>query len=148
MSVIVRNNMASLKKKVFTCDFDETLAETNARQEGPLWVYSGMDPIVRVIDFVKEKVSNGHDMYIITFRPEHEKAEVKSFLMDYEIPYKGIFCTGGGPKTQIMLDLEAEFHIDDNVEVLVLAKMAGINGLLVDHGQDKKNVTAQYFEKI
>jgi uncharacterized HAD superfamily protein len=135
-------------RKVFTCDFDETLAETNAQHNGILWTYSGMEPITRVINFVKEKIEEGYDMYIITFRPESEKAEVKSFLINYDIPYKGIYCTGGNKKTQIMLDLESEFHIDDNVEVLVLAKLAGIRGILVDHGQDEKNVTAKYFEKI
>jgi FMN phosphatase YigB (HAD superfamily) len=137
-----------MNKKVFTCDFDETLAETNAQQNGLLWTYSGMDPIYRVISFVKDKIAEGYDMYIITFRPESESAEVKSFLINYDIPCKGIYCTGGGVKTKIMEKLGAEFHIDDNVEVLVLAKLAGIDGILVDHGQDQKNVTAKLFKKI
>jgi uncharacterized HAD superfamily protein len=131
-------------KKIITVDFDETLAETIPSG----WGGSGLTPIKRIIDFVKEQHAQGAELHIVTFRDWSNKKEVESFCRLYKIPVRSITCTEGKNKVPFIQKLNSSLHIDDSVEVCTLCIMAGIDVLLVDNGQENFNTTAKFIPKI
>ena len=134
-----------MTRKVLTVDFDNTLATTKFIDPFDVEI---LEPIDRVIDFVKQKHQEDWEVHIVTFRyPEHRK-EVQDFCEDQNIPISSIVCTCSHPKTESLLKLKSDLHIDDHVETLVLAKQAGIDVLMVDWDQEDYNSTAKLFKKI
>jgi hypothetical protein len=136
-------------RKCITIDFDETLAKTDTCWNG--WMHLGagtISPIPEVIEFVREKHSEGTEIHIVTFRSEEHRQEVIDFVKEHDLPVKEIHCTGGEDKTPILLKVGSELHVDDFVETLVLAQLKGIDCLLVDAGQHETNSTAKLFECI
>jgi uncharacterized HAD superfamily protein len=73
---------------------------------------------------------------------------VQDFCEDHNIPISSVVCTCSNPKTESLLKLKSDLHIDDHVETLVLAKQAGIDVLMVDWDQEDYNSTAKLFTKI
>ena len=137
-------------KKIITVDFDETLFDTQPMQVGWGWVSTGtLHPIKRVHDFVKQKAEQGSEIHVVTFRDKGTSGtEVEDLIAKHNLPVKSIIYTATKPKTPYLKKLNSSLHIDDDVEVCMLASMAGINCLLVDHGQEDKNETAKLFNKI
>lgn len=132
-------------KKVLTVDFDDTLAATITSG----WGGSSLKPIPRVMNFVFDKVRSGEwDAHIVSFRSEADKQEMIDFVKGWKLPIKSIVCTGSKNKTPFLKKLGSKLHIDDNVEVCTLAYMAGIECILVDHGQNDTNEMAKLFPKI
>lgn len=131
-------------KKVLTVDFDDTLAVT----EGGAWHSGNLVPIPRIIDFVKQKHFEGHEVHVVTFRDWRDKQEVESFCKSHKIPINSIVCTEGTNKVPFLKKLNSSLHIDDSVEVCTLCVMAQIEVLLVDWGQDEHNTTAKFLPKI
>lgn len=124
--------------EVITVDFDFTLAEPD--ENGIL------KPVERVVDFVKEKHKEGTKIHIVTFRHEKDRKEVEDFCEDLQIPYESIVCTASESKTPFLKELKSELHIDDDIQTLMMAHLAGIETLLVDWGQN--NCTSRLFDKI
>jgi hypothetical protein len=132
-------------KKIMTVDFDETLAMTVTTG----WGGTSLKPIARVINFVFDKVrSEGWEAHIVSFRSEKDKQEMIDFVKGWKLPIVSIVCTDRSNKTPFLKKLGSKLHIDDSVEVCTLAFMAGIECLLVDHGQDDTNEMAKLFPKI
>lgn len=132
-------------KKVLTVDFDDSLAATITSG----WGGSSLKPIPRVMNFVFDKVRTGEwDAHIVSFRSEADKQEMIDFVKGWKLPIKSIVCTGSKNKTPFLKKLGSKLHIDDDVSVCTLATMAGIDCLLVDHGQDNTNEMAKLFQKI
>jgi hypothetical protein len=129
-----------MNKSVITVDFDWTLAGCDS--DGFLY------PINRVIDFIKKKHSEGFEIHIVTFRHPIDQKEVEDFCKDLEIPIVSIVCTSSQNKVPFLKKLSSTLHIDDSIEVCVLAYQEEIEVLLVDHVQNRYNKTAQYFNKI
>jgi sugar phosphate isomerase/epimerase len=134
-----------MMKKILTVDFDDTLAKSSYHASFDEYT---LEPITRIIDFVKEKHKEGWEIHIVTFRHPQHKKEVEDFCKDYEIPITSVICTSSNPKTDTLLKLKSDLHIDDHVETLVLAKQAGVDVLMVDWNQEDFNSTAKYFDKI
>jgi hypothetical protein len=132
-------------KKVLTVDFDDTLAKSSYLSSFDECI---LQPIERIINFVKQKHEQGWEVHIVTFRHPQHKKEVEDFCKDYEIPISSIVCTSSNPKTDVLLKLKSDLHIDDHIETLVLAKLVGINVLMVDQNQECHNSTAKFFDKI
>jgi hypothetical protein len=137
-------------KKILTVDFDETLFNTNPVQTGWLWVSTGtMEPIQRVHDFVLSKAKEGWDVHVVTFRDKGTSGtEVEDLISKHKLPVKSIVYTSAKTKTPFLKKLKSNLHIDDSIEVCTLASLAGIDCLLVDHGQEYENETAKLFTKI
>lgn len=133
-----------MNNKVLTCDFDETLAITTTTA----WGGTALTPVQRVVDFIKSKIDSGYYVYIVTFRNWNDKKEVVDFCARHGIGIKDVICTEGKTKTEFIKQLNSSLHIDDHVETCTLCVMAGIEVLLVDHGQDEHNTTAKFFNKI
>ena len=131
-------------KKIITVDFDETLAILVTTG----WGGTSLAPIRRVLDFVKKQHNEGAELHVVSFRNWREKAEMEKFCKNHLIPIKSFTCTDGKNKVPVLKKLGSTLHIDDSVEVCTLAYMAGIECLLVDHGQDNKNEMAKLFSKI
>jgi uncharacterized HAD superfamily protein len=130
--------------KVLTVDFDDTLAVTTSTA----WGGTRLMAVERIVDFVKSKISEGFEVHIVTFRSYENKKEVVDFCKGYGIKIKSVVCTEGQTKTEFIKQLNSSLHIDDHVETCTLLTMAGIEVLLVDHGQDEHNTTAKFFNKI
>ena len=139
-----------MTKKVLTTDFDDTLFEDPAYQIGSLWASSGAsaEPIKRVHDFIHEKAKEGYEIHVVTAREEKHVSECWDLIKLYNLPIKSIVAVGGMNKTPHLLSLGTSLHIDDNIQVCVLARQAGIKVLLVDWGQEDINSTAKLFKKI
>ena len=139
-----------MTKKVLTTDFDNTLFEDPAYQIGNLWAASGSsaEPIKRVHDFIHEKAKEGYEIHVVTAREEKHVSECWDLIKLYNLPIKSIVAVGGMNKTPHLLSLGTSLHIDDNIQVCVLARQAGIKVLLVDWGQEDINSTAKLFKKI
>jgi hypothetical protein len=131
-------------KKIFTVDFDDTLAVTTTSG----WGGTSLQPIQRILNFVREKIQDGWEAHIVSFRSEKDKQEMFDFVKGYKLPVRSIVCTGSRNKTPFLKSLGSKLHIDDDVSVCTLAFMAGIECLLVDHGQDDTNEMAKLFPKI
>lgn len=138
--------------KVITVDFDDTLFEDPAYQSssGALWIPAGfqVEPIKKVHDFIHQKAKEGYEIHVVTAREEKHVQECWDLIKLYDLPIKSVVATGGMNKTPFLLSLQTSLHIDDNVQVCVLAKSAGIKTLLVDWGQEDTNSTAKLFNKI
>jgi uncharacterized HAD superfamily protein len=134
-----------MTKKVLTVDFDNTLAASTYLVPFDEEV---LKPVDRVINFVKQKHKEGWEIHIVTFRHPIHRKEVQDFCEDHNIPISSIVCTCSHPKTESLLKLKSDLHIDDHVETLVLAKQAGIDVLMVDWNQEDYNSTAKLFKKI
>jgi hypothetical protein len=130
--------------KVITVDFDDTLATTTFTA----WGGTALSPIKRIVDFVNKKIDEGFEVHVVTFRNYNNKKEVVDFCKGYGIKIKSVVCTEGKTKTEFIKRLNSSLHIDDHVETCTLLTMAGIEVLLVDHGQDENNTTAKLFNKI
>lgn len=122
--------------KILTCDFDDTLQDS----DGYI--------LTRIINFVKQKHSEGFEIHIVSFREEKWKDEMVKFCAWQNIPVKSFVCTGMKNKIPFIQELGAELHIDDNVEVGILCEQAGIDFLLVNWGQENFNSTANLLRKI
>lgn len=133
-----------MNKKILTVDFDLTLADTVVTGLGG----TSLQPIQRILDFVRKKSLEGWEVHIVSFRSEKDKQEMIDFVKGYRLPIKSITCTNSRNKTSFLKDLGSKLHIDDDVSVCTLATMAGIDCLLVDHGQGDTNSMANMFDKI
>lgn len=137
-----------MSKSTVTFDFDHTLAERVSERRGELWIAEGpLKPIDRVVNYLRQ-VSKTHRVHIVSFRKEEDRQEMIEFVELHGLPVERIVCTSGAVKTPFIQELDSILHVDDSVEVLVLARLAGIPGLLVDHGQEETNSTAKLFDKI
>jgi len=139
-----------MTKKVITVDFDQTLFEEPSYQIGSLWAPTGAsaEPIKRVHDFIHEKSKEEFEIHVVTAREEKDVPECWNLIKLYDLPIKSVVAVGGMNKVPALLSLGTSLHIDDNVQVCVLAKQAGIKVLLVDWGQEDTNSTAKLFKKI
>ena len=128
-----------------TVDFDETLAMTVTTG----WGGTSLKPIARVMNFVFDKVRSGDwEAHIVSFRSESDKQEMADFVKGYKLPIVSIVCTDRSNKTPFLKKLGSKLHIDDDVQTCTLAFMAGIECLLVDHGQEVTDEMAKLFPKI
>jgi uncharacterized HAD superfamily protein len=139
-----------MKNKVITVDFDQTLFEEPVSQFGSLWAPTGAsaEPVKRVHDFIHKKAKEGFEIHVVTAREEKHVSECWDLIKLYDLPIKSVVAVGGMSKVPTLLSLQTSLHIDDNVQVCVLAKQAGIKVLLVDCGQEDANSTAKLFKKI
>ena len=132
-------------KKILTVDFDDTLATTIISG----WGGTSLKPIPRIMNFVFDKVRSGEwEAHIVSFRSEDDKQEMIDFVKGYKLPITSITCTNSKNKTPFLKKLGSKLHLDDDVSVCTLAYMAGIDCLLVDHGQGDTNSMANLFDKI
>ena len=99
-------------------------------------------------DFIHEKAKEGFEIHVVTAREEKHVPECWDLIKLYNLPIKSVVAVGGMNKTPHLLSLGTTLQIDDNIQVCVLAKQAGIKVLLVDWGQEDINSTAKLFKKI
>ena len=130
--------------KVLTVDFDDTLAATVTSG----WGGTSLQPIQKILDFVQKKAKEGWAVHIVSFRSEKDRQEMVDFVKGYKLPITSITCTNSKNKTPFLKKLGSKLHLDDDVSVCTLAYMAGIDCLLVDHGQGDTNSMANLFDKI
>lgn len=139
-------------KPVITFDFDECLAFEECSSNGWIMVGSGtLAPVKEIIDMVFEKDKEGFECHIVTFRNEWGIEGVHQFVTHYNLPIKieHIHRTSGSPKTPVLKRLNSQLHVDDNIEVCILAEQAGIKALLVDWGWNTdENSSAELLDKI
>ena len=139
-----------MTKPVVTFDFDDCLFEDPSYRIGSLWAASGTtsEPITRVHDLLRQKHEEGHDIHVVTAREQRHVSECWDLIKLYNLPVKSVVATAGKNKAPFLLELKSILHVDDNVQVCVLAQQAGIKVLLVDMGQEDVNSTAALFDKI
>jgi uncharacterized HAD superfamily protein len=138
--------------KVITVDFDDTLFEDPSYQyqSGSLWIPAGFEsePVKRIHDFIKQKAKEGFEIHVVTARENKHVPECWDLIKLYDLPIKSVIAVGGKNKVPTLLSLKTTLHIDDNVQVCILAKQAGIKVLLVDWGQEDINSSASLLDKI
>jgi len=128
-------------KKVVSFDFHGTLVERHYHHRH----YRAEDAtkiLKPVFEIFKKCLSLGINTYIISFETIHGSDEegVENNLRilkqnGIDFPKEKIFCTDYKSKDKWFEDLKIEFHIDDEVGVVLLANQMGIDSLLVDYNQ-------------
>ena len=135
------NDTGIFNKKVVSFDFHGTLVERHYhhRHYKPEDATKILKP---VFDLFKECLRRGIETYIISFENiggdsdegiENNHRILKSHGVDF--PKEKIFCTNYKSKDSWFEDLNVEYHIDDEIGVILLARQMGIDGLLVDYNQ-------------
>jgi hypothetical protein len=125
-------------KKIITVDFDHTLAAPVYEFTG--WISmgtGGLKPVKEVVDFIEQKVKEGYEIHIVTFRENIDVPEVKDFIKEHKLPIKNknIHNTCSKSKTPILKNLNSCLHLDDSLSVCVGAFMEGIPCMYIDSGQ-------------
>ena len=137
-------------RKVITVDFDDTLFEDPACMVGSLWAPTGAsaEPIKRIHDFIHEKAKEGFEIHVVTAHEQRHVSECWDLIKLYDLPIKSVVAVAGKNKTPFLQELNSSLHIDDNVQVCILAEQAGIKALLVNWNQEDMNSTASLLDKI
>jgi hypothetical protein len=105
-----------------------------------------------VFQIFKKCLDLGIDTHIISFESingvgDEGKINNQRILKKYGIdfPLEKIHCTDFRSKDAWFEDLNVEFHVDDDLAVILLAQQMYIENLLVDY---KEHKIADYFDRI
>lgn len=139
------------KKKVVSFDFHGTLVERHYHHRN--YDISDSTHINKpVFEIFKKCLKLGIKTYIISFESiggngeeginNNEKILRKNGV---DFPRENIYCTDFKSKDQWFEDLGVEFHVDDDIGTILLARQMRINGLLVDY---KDHPVASMFTRI
>ena len=133
-------------QKVVSFDFDNTITLYKwDKQEGDyIRDKDGLPfgfPNDRIIQRIKDHVTNGDKVIIITSRNEIWKKEIEDFVKKHNIPISEIYCTNMSWKANTLKKLGASMHYDDDIDELRKLKHKGIKGILVsDQDITKDNI--------
>jgi hypothetical protein len=135
------DDIGILNKKVVSFDFHGTLVERQRHHHH----YNPEDAtkiLKPVFDIFKMCIKKGIKTYIISFESINGSGE-EGIENNYRIlkqngvdfPKENIFCTDYKSKDAWFEDLDVQFHVDDEIGVVLLARQMGIGSLLVDYNQ-------------
>lgn len=133
-----------------TVDFDNTLAlyiPENVTESGIVTSFNVV-PNVKLIDYLKNLKDKGKNrIYIVSFRDQEGKSEIRDFLYENNLRVNGIIATEGKPKIAAIYRLNSVMHFDDDVDTLVeCSKMIkGIKLVLIPNKNNSKNPLAEKF---
>jgi len=122
-------------RPVITYDFDGVLhtgvwpGTIHPLPDASRWL-----PSARMIDKMKDE-SKDHDIFIVTARDgdsNGKNQEVEKFVIDNNLPVKGIICTNDESKLPYLKDLKSVKHYDDNKNMARELEGSGIEFVLVD----------------
>lgn len=139
------------KKKVVSFDFHGTLIERHHHHRN-YDVTKAVHINKPIFEILKKCLKLGIKTYIISFESidgsgdegvENNYKILKKHGIDF--PKENIFCTDYKSKDQWFEDLGVEFHIDDELGVVLLARQMGIGHLLVDY---KDHPVVRLFNRI
>ena len=145
------NDTGIFNKKVVSFDFHGTLVERHYHHRH----YNILDSAninKPIFEIFKKCLKLGIKTYIISFESiegnEDEGVEnnlkiLKNAGVDF--PRENIFCTNFKSKDQWFEALDVDFHVDDDIGVILLARQMGITGLLVDY---KDHPVSSLFTRI
>lgn len=132
------NDTGIFSKKVVSFDFHGTIVERHRHYR-----IEDSTRINRpVFDIFKQCLKRGIETYIISFESINGSGEdgidnnlriLKENGVDF--PRERIFCTNFKSKDAWFEDLKVQFHVDDDIGVILLARQMGIKTILVDYNQ-------------
>jgi FMN phosphatase YigB (HAD superfamily) len=138
-------------KNIISFDFHGTLVERHNHYKH--YNISDSNYInLPVFELFKRCVYLNKTVYIISFESidgneDDGIANNHRILKDngIDFPIENIFCTDYKSKDQWFEDLDVEFHVDDDIGVILLARQMGIKTLLVDY---KDHPVSSMFDRI
>jgi hypothetical protein len=145
------NDIGIFKKNVVSFDFHGTLLQRNKDKKHHS--YSEQNTInLPIFEIFKHCLKLGIKTYIISYETP-EGIGNEGVLNNHRIlkdngvnfPKENIFCTDFKSKDQWFIDTKTEFHIDDDIGVILLARQMRIPGLLVDY---KDHPVSSMFTRI
>ena len=120
---------------LITFDFDDTLTLPIKDKEG-YWISGGNVPNMETIAAMKEMGARGHEIAIVTSRicSTGSKERIATFIMEHELPVaRDPVFTNGEWKADILEEMDAALHYDDDKEELRRIKAKGISVVEVPH---------------
>jgi hypothetical protein len=135
------NDTGIFNKKVVSFDFHGTLVERH-RHHHHYKPEEATKILKPVFEIFKMCLAKGIETYIISFESidgngvegiENNHRILKQNGVNF--PKENIFCTDYKSKDAWFEDLGVEFHVDDEIGVVLLARQMGIGSLLVDYNQ-------------
>jgi FMN phosphatase YigB (HAD superfamily) len=126
-------------KKIVSFDFHGTLVERQYHHK-PFRVEEATHINRPILEIFKRCLKLGIKTYIISAESISGNGEegisnneriLKNAGVDF--PRENIFCTNFAAKDTWFEDLNIQFHIDDEIGNILLARQMGIRGLLVDY---------------
>jgi FMN phosphatase YigB (HAD superfamily) len=132
-------NTGIFDKKVVSFDFHGTLVERYHHHKH--YNIGDSNHInLPLFEIFKRCLYMGQEVYIISFesvdgQEDEGIANNHRILKDngVDFPIENIFCTDFKSKDQYFEDLGVQFHVDDDLGVILLARQMGIKTLLVDY---------------
>jgi hypothetical protein len=133
------NDTRIFEKKIVSFDFHGTLLQRiKGKKHHDVSEQTTINfPIFQIF---KHCLKLGIKTYIISYEPLNGNESIGvdnnlRILKDHGIifPKENIFCTDFKSKDQWFIDTKTEFHIDDDIGVVLLARQMRILGLLVDY---------------
>jgi FMN phosphatase YigB (HAD superfamily) len=138
-------------KKIVSFDFHGTLVERHYHHR--VYDISEATHMNRpVFEIFKQCLKLGIKTYIISFESisgnnddgiENNHKILKKHGVNF--PKENIFCTDFKSKDKWFEDLGVEYHVDDDIGVVLLARQMGIKSLLVDY---KDHPVSDMFTRI
>lgn len=133
-----------------TVDFDNTLALYIPEKVTKSGVVASFNvvPNTKLIEHLKNLKEKGkRRIYIVSFRDQEGKSEIRDFLYKNNLRVNGIIVTEGKPKIAAIYRLNSVMHFDDDVDTLVeCSKMIkGIKPVLIANENNYKNPLAKKF---
>lgn len=127
-------------KKIVSFDFHGTLVE-RLKHHHEYNIETSTHINRPVFEIFKKCLQLGIKTYIISSESINGSGEdgiannekiLKSFGIN-NFPIENIFCTDYKAKDEWFEKLKIQFHVDDKIENILLARQMGIRGLLVDY---------------
>lgn len=140
-------------KKVVSFDFHGTIVERLYNHK-PYTIGDSKSSHANrpIIEILKRCLKLGIKTYIISAEAitgdgEEGITNNERILKDLniDIPRENVYCTDYAAKDQWFEDLKVQFHIDDEIGNILLARQMGIKGLLVDYND---HPVAKMFSRI
>jgi uncharacterized HAD superfamily protein len=133
-----------------TVDFDNTLALyiPESVTESGIVISFNVVPNFKLIDHLKNLKEKGkHRIYIVSFRDQEGKGEIRDFLYENNLRVNGIVATEGKPKIAAIYRLNSVMHFDDDIDTLIeCSKMIkGIKPVLIPNENNHKHPLAKKF---
>lgn len=139
----------SLKRRIVSFDFDNTIANTRMTPDGKYVKDENGNLIVDgvnkdTVKKIREYHKNGYKIIITTARPGTavNKEQVNNIIINHDLPIDKVYFTKFKPKWILLKKLAPEMHYDDSEKEVRNLINNGIPATLVSESYDSDRITA------
>jgi len=121
-------------QKIISFDFDSTITKPYFNEEEEIWEEKGYRD--EIVDLMRQEVSNGNKVIIVTSRLERYSQEVYNAVEELNLPVSGVYFTNSEDKGPTLQRLNVSVHYDDDEVEIQSAEEHGVKAVRVWHPFD------------